>query len=131
MVNRMSRKTVALGIVCVVIIGLSLAYYFTDGFMFSSIQLKINQLSATGRYTYSGQVYQQVWNHNYEFEYVPTFTFNGTVTNGYLTIQRTDLKTSTSFPLTIGVSQNYQGITFTITQATFDYAIVMVKPTLF
>jgi hypothetical protein len=127
----MSRKTVALGIVCVVIIGLSLAYYFTDGFMFSSIQLKINQLSSTGRYTYSGQVYQQVWNHNYEFEYIPTFTANGTVYKGSLTVQRTDLKTSTSFPLTINFSQNYQGITFTITQANSEYAIVLVKPTLF
>ena len=127
----MSRKTAAIGIVCVAIIGLSFAYYFTDGFMFSAIQLKINQISSIGRYIYSGQVYQQVWNHNYEFEYFPTFTFNGTVYNGSLIIQRTDLKTSTSFPLTLNVSKNYQGITFTITQADSDHAIVLVKPTLF
>ena len=121
------RKTLVLGIVCIAILVLSLTYYFTGGFMFSTIQLKINQYSSTGPYTYSGQVYQQVGWHKYLFEYIPTFTYNGTVTNGYLTVQRIDLKTPTDFPLTVNVSRNYQGVTFTITQTNPDYAIVLVK----
>ncbi len=126
----MSRKSLATGLVLVVIIGLSLAYFLTDGFIIYPLQIKINQLSINSDHsTYRGQVYQQVGNHKYIFEYVPTFTDNGQTYNGNLTIQRTDLQTATSFPLTIGLSQNCQGMTFTITQAKFDYAIVTVKPT--
>ena len=130
MVNRLSKKTVASGIVLVVIIGLSLAYFLTDGFIFP-IQIKINQLSINRDHTtYYGQVYQQVGSYNYVFEYFPTFTDNfGRTTNGNLTIQRTDIQTATGFPLTTGVSQNYQGVTFILTQVKFDYVIVSVKPT--
>lgn len=129
--HRVKRKSLAIGIVTVVIIGLSLAYVLTDGFTFYPIQLKINQLSINEDHsTYSGQVYQQVGSYKYVFEYFPTFTDNfGQTTNGNLTIQRTDIQTATGFPLTTGVSQNYLGIIFTITQVKFDYVIVSVKPT--
>ncbi len=128
----MPRKILAIGIVLVIISGLALSYFVTDGFTFYPIQIKINQLSINEDHsTYTGQVHQYIGNHEYIFEYIPTsFDFNQDKTyNGTLSIQRTDLQKATTFPLRIGASQNYYGITFTITQAKSDYAIVLVKPT--
>lgn len=126
----MSRKSLAIGLILVIIIGLSLAYFLTDGFnriprLDGSTQIKIEKNGS-----YIGIFNQQVGDYKYFFVYYPNSIdiFGQTVT-GKLTVWRDDMQGENDFPLTTNVPHDYYGMTFTITQVKPEYIMVTVKST--
>jgi hypothetical protein len=127
----MSKKSLAIGLVLLVIISLSVAYFLTDGFISipqldGSVQFKVEQNGS-----YIGIFNQQLGDYKYFFVYHPnTIDIWGQSINGSLQIWREDVQGSTDFPLTTNISHDYYGMTFTITQVKPEYIIIMAKSTL-
>jgi len=69
---------------------------------------------------------QVIGEYRYYLTYYPT-TYGITANNGYFGIQREDEEAATQFPLNIGVSNSYMGITFVITQVQPEYIIIMAE----
>jgi hypothetical protein len=126
----MSRKSLAIILVLVVVIGLAIVYFTYNGLLNTSYggYTKI-QLYRTG--SYIGTFSQKVGDYSYFFAYYPDTiypTLNLTA-NGKLQIWRQDAIGSNDFSLKTDTQQNYLGMTFIITEVKPDYVIVMVKPT--
>jgi hypothetical protein len=130
LINRMSGKSWGIGIVLIAIIGISLAYFLTDGFISlpkldGSTQIKVGVYGSN-----IGVTNQQVGDYKYFFAYTPNATnYLGQHREGNLVIWRQDIQGSTQFDLTTNISQDYNGLTFTITEVKPSYIIVTVKTT--
>jgi len=128
----MSRKSWAIGLIVIIVIGLSATYFLTDGFnsipqLDGSVKFKVEKIGS-----YIGVFYQQIGDYKYYFAYYPdtVSTLPSMNTAGQLIIWRQDESGAPSFPLTVNVPQEHLGMTFTIVEVKPDYVIITAKSTL-
>ena len=126
----MSRKSLAVVLVLIVVIGLVIVSFARNGLPNSSYagytQIQVNRVGS-----YDGVFSEKVGDYDYFFIYYPDTTVGGVnqVAQGKLQIWRQDIAGSTDFSLTTNELRAYYGMTFIITEVKPDYVIVMAKPT--
>ena|SRR4030067_2206513 len=129
----MLRKTWAIGLTVIVITVLAVVYLASNGSLSlpNSPYAGYTQIQVYKIGSYIGIFSQDVGDYTYFFCYYPDtiIGYLNQTANGFLKIWREDVQGSTDFPLTTGLSHDYYGMTFIITQVKPDYVIVMVKPT--
>jgi hypothetical protein len=128
----MSRKSLAIGLSLVVIIGLVIVYLAYNGSLLpNSAYAGYTQIQVYRVGSYIGLFSEKLGDYDYYFVYYPDSIISGLnqTVNGKLQIWRQDVQGSTDFPLTTNISHDYYGMTFIITQVKPDYVIVMAKPT--
>ena len=125
----MSGKSITIGLILGLIIVLPIGYFLPQ--IVSNIQLLSSNPYAG--YTqvkvpaFQGITNQVFGEYRYFFTYVPDVVVNGVEGGGYLSVDRENVVIGTQFDLTIGVSHDYYGITFAITEIHPEYCIVMAK----
>jgi hypothetical protein len=126
----MSRKSLAVVLVLVVVTGLVIASFARSGLPNSAYagytRIQVNRVGS-----YSGVFSEKVGEYDYFFVYYPDTTVGGSnqVAHGKLQIWRQDIVGSTDFSLTPNELRTYYGMTFIITEVKPDYVIVMAKST--
>ena len=130
----MSRKSLAIGIALVVIIGSSILYLVSSGIISlpnssggeyaGYTQIKVTESGYT-----AGFQEQKIGEYEYFLWYAPTTIQNGITSNGWLQIEREDVSPATELPLSLSVLQTYYGITLVITQIQPEFLIIEMKQT--
>jgi hypothetical protein len=130
----MSSKSLAMGLILGLVIGLPIGYFLPQALQ----NINNQQQTQSTPNPYAGYTqfrvsisdvltYQTFGEYKYYFSYYPNVLFNGVEGGGHLMIVRENVIGGTEFNLTIGVSQNYLGIVFTITEVHPEYCIIMAK----
>jgi hypothetical protein len=114
----MNRKIGVVIILLAVIIIVTAAYIFTDGF-----QKSIVDTSVTFKISSTGTTVQKIGDYNYYFTYQPSY--------GHITITREDENSIKQLPITPpDLQQNCSGMSYIIKETRPDYAVISANPIL-
>jgi hypothetical protein len=127
----MSRKSIAIGLILVLVIGMAIGYFLQKGIPNLSTSTSNQYVGYTQVKVYEnglgGLMMQKVGSYNYFLDYFPSTIGLAMNTTGYVSIEREDITYDSEFPLNIGVTNTYNGIEFIITDVQPEYCILMVK----
>jgi len=122
----MSRKSLAIGLILGLVIGLPFGYFLHQVLP----NLTIQQQNTEVKVVVAQGATQTFGGIKYTFAYVPDhIDYLGNKQSGYIYVIASELDiVGASFPLTIGIAHDYYRIELVITEIQSEYCILMVKP---